>query len=155
MTGDEGNAKGQGQPDYGAIDTPDPAEKPHADWTYAERRAYIYSEWLDRGTHQLLNKSQLARQFDVRRNTIYNDLDAIAEFVEENMARHHGAETTATFKRAVAELLDEGEYKDAAQVQNMMSDWLERRGAIDKEPERKEVAAAQVDEGDLDRKSVV
>lgn len=151
---DGGNAKGQGEPDYAAIDLPDPTERPHEDWTYAERRAYIYREWLDRGSHQLLNKSQLARQFDVMRKVIYNDLDKIANFVEENMARHHGAQSTAVFQRAVSELLDEGEYKQAAQVQDMMSDWLERRGAIDKEAEKHKVARAdagdELDDEDLE-----
>lgn len=150
---DGGNAKGQGEPDYAAIDTPDPREKPHEEWTYAERRAYIYREWIDRGSHQLLNKSQLARNFDVNRRTIYNDLDRIADFVDENMSRHHGTQTTAVFQRAVAELLDEGEYKDAAQVQDMMSDWLERRGAIDKEPDEHRVAkanATELDDDDLE-----
>lgn len=142
--GDSANT--QGEPDYGAIEMPDPDEVPHEEWTYAQRRAYIYAEWLDRGTHQLINKSQVARMFDVTRDTIYNDMDHVAQFVDENMGRHHGAESTATFKAAVRELLNEGEYKDAAQVQNMLSDWLERRGAIDKEPDRAEVDVGMGDE---------
>ncbi len=143
---------GKDEPDYAAIDLPDPDEEPHSEWHWSKRRAYIYREWLDHGTHQLLNKSQLARQFDVKRDTIYKDLDRIASFVEENMARHHGAESTQVFQRVVAELLDAEEWEKAAKVQNTMSDWLERRGAIDKEPDRveKRVQAMDIDEADMD-----
>lgn len=125
------------QPDYLAMDLPD--DVPKKEWDYPERRACICREWFDAGSEGLLNKSRLARDFDVSRDTIYADLDAIAGFVEENLGDKHGAQTVAVFKRAVDELLDEGEFQKAARVQNMMSDWLERRGAIDKEADAVEV----------------
>ena len=146
----KGNSNSKEEPDYAALDLPDPDEVPHDEWHWTKRRAYLYREWLDHGTHQLLNKTQLAKQFDVTRNTIYNDLDKIAEFVEQNMARHHGAETTAVFQRVVSELIDDEEWEKAAKVQNTMSDWLERRGAIDKEPDKQQIAAEVRDSADLD-----
>jgi len=147
MTGDENNnGSGRNQPDYEALDTPDPQEEPYPEWSWAERRAYIFREWMDAGAHQLMDKSALARRFDVSRDTIYNDLDRIAGFVEESMGDRHGAETVATFQKAVKELLDEGKYKKAAEVQNMTSDWLERRGAIDRDEQSHPKVEADLDE---------
>jgi len=140
-----------GHPDYAGRDLPD--SEPYEEWGWRDRRAYIYREWMDAGTHRLVNKSALAEQFGVSRNTIYKDLDRIAGFVDDNLGEHHGAETVGVYKRAVEELLSEGEYKQAAQVQDMMGDWLERRGKVDKEPERHAIAtadAADVDEEDMD-----
>jgi len=140
-----------GHPDYAGRDLPD--SEPYEEWGWRDRRAYIYREWMDAGTHRLVNKSALAEQFGVSRNTIYKDLDRIAGFVDDNLGEHHGAETVGVYKRAVQELLSEGKYKQAAQVQDMMGDWLERRGKVDKEPERHAIAtadAADVDEEDMD-----
>lgn len=135
------------QPDYLAMDLPE--DEPMEDWGYEHRRAYICREWFDAGSEGLLNKSRLSRQFGVSRDTVYADLDAIAGFVEENLGDKHGAQTVTVFRRAVNELLDEGEFQKAARVQNMMSDWLERRGAIDKEADEVDLNHG-VDEGTMD-----
>jgi len=138
-------------PEYAARDLPE--DEPYEEWGWRDRRAYVMREWMDAGTHRLLNKTNLAKQFGVSRNTIYDDLDAVAEHVESNLGDKHGTETVNVYKRAVQELLDEEEYKKAAQVQDMMGDWLERRGAVEKEPEKHAVArqdASDVDEEDLD-----
>lgn len=124
-------------PDYAALDLPE--DKPKPEWHYSRRKAYIYRELMDRGHHRLLNKTELAAEFDVTRQTIYRDLDAIAEYVEATMAKNHASETVQVFQRCVQELLDEGEYKKAADVQSQFGEWLERRGAIDTEPEKHEV----------------
>lgn len=145
MTDRDGNTE---HPDYAALDLPD--DKPYPEWGWQKRRAYIYGEWMDAGTHRLLNKSALAEQFDVSRNTIYKDLDSVAEFVDQNLGEHHGAETVGVLKRAVQELMDEGEYARAAKVQTQMGDWLERRGAIEKEPDRMEAKVASADASEVD-----
>jgi len=145
-----------GHPDYGAVELPDPGEEPHEEWSYIERRAYLYREWLDLGTEQLINKSQIADQFGVSRDTIYKDLNRIEGFVRENLGSRHGAETAAVFKKAVKELIMRERYEKAARLQSEFSGFLEDRGAIDKEPDRLEAktvsadAADDLDEEDLE-----
>lgn len=137
VKGGTGIGGGTSHPDYAALELPD--DEPFTEWSWQHRRAYVFNEWVGAGTHGLLNKSALADQFDVSRHTIYSDLDAVAEFVDQHLGDRHGAETVNVYKKAVRELLSEGDYKDAARVQSMMGDWLERRGAVDKEPEKVEV----------------
>jgi len=140
---------------FAAVDLPcdDGQEsKPKPEWTYHERRAYIFRRWMDEGSHKLLNKSELARDFDVTRVIIYRDLDRVADSVEERLAESHGAQTKAVFEKAVAALLNQGDYKKAAKVQDMMGDWLERRGEIHKEPER--IEARQVGGEDLTEEQI-
>lgn len=121
------------EPDYAALDLPD--VEPDGDWAWQHRRSYIYRELMDVGHHGLLNKAELARKFDVSRVTIYKDLDHIAAYIEQNLGDHHTSESVAVFEKAVQELLDEGRFKEAAQVQTMMSEWLENRGELDREPD--------------------
>lgn len=137
-------------PDYGARDLPDTDDEPYEEWHAYDRRTYVLDRWTDVGTHRLLNKSRLAEQFGVSRDTIYNDIDAVAEHVDRSLGKQHGAETVNILKRAVAELLDEGEYKKAAKLQLDFGQWLADRGAIDKEPERHEVATADASDVDED-----
>lgn len=151
MTGnDKGNTLDQ--PDYGAYPLPD--DEPKEDWGWRARRAYIFREWVDVGSERGLNKSQLARDFDVKRDTIYKDLDRIAQQVEDNLGQRHEAESVNVFRKAVDELLDEGEYAKAARVQSNFSEWLENRGAIDKEPEQVDARVQRMDPSDLDEEDI-
>jgi hypothetical protein len=125
------------QPDYEQLELPD--HEQYGEWHWSHRRAYIFDELRRVGHHRLLNKTELASQFGVTRTQIYHDLDAIAEYIDENMDDRHEAEAVQVFQAAVKELLNEGEWKKAADVQAQFSEWLERRGQLDKEPEQHEV----------------
>jgi len=127
----------QEAPDYEQLELPEHDQ--HDEWHWAHRRAWLFDELMEAGHHRLLNKSEIAEQFGVTRTQIYHDLEAIAEHVEDNMTRRHESETVQVFQASVRELLDDGEFKKAADVQSQFSEWLERRGKLDKEPEEHEV----------------
>lgn len=124
-------------PDYERVEIRD---VPTSEYTQTERRAYIYRRLIAAGHHTRLNKTELAETLDVSRPTIYGDLDAIAEQIEERLGVHHKSETVAVFQKCIKELIDEGEWEKAAKTQNMMSEWLEKRGKLSKEPERHEIS---------------
>ena len=119
-------------PDYAALTLPD--DKPKPEWGWQHRRAFIHRRLMDVGHHTLLNKTELARKFDVTRKVIYDDLDRLAEYITEDFdPERHKSETIAVFDKCVAELLDEGRYKDAAKVRAQFDEWRERRGDMDRE----------------------
>lgn len=134
-------------PDYASFELPE--DTPKDEWAWQHRRAYIYRQLIDRGHHQLLNKTDLATEFGVTRKTIYDDLDKIAEYIDQEMATNHRSETVAVFQKAVKELLDEGEYAQAAKVQSQFSQWLAGQGEIDTEPQTVRVEHS-VDDEQLD-----
>lgn len=134
------------QPDFAALDLPN--DKPKEEWDWQHRRAYVYRRLIEEGHHSLINKRQLSKTFGVTRKTIYNDLDAIAEWMADQVdTEWEKSQSMLVYEKAISELIDQGDYKEAAKVRQMFDEWLEDRGELDKEPDRKEVS---VDSEDLD-----
>lgn len=130
--------------DYREIEIPDdPLEM-----NTQQRRAYIYERVKDLGHPQLIDKEQYANKFDVSRRQIYYDLDAIAEFVEEHIGEDHVMKGASVFDKAVRELVAEGQWEEAAKVLKDEAEWLEKRGAIDKEAEEHEISWREVMQSD-------
>jgi hypothetical protein len=133
-------------PDYASLDLPDHKEK--ADWEWQHRRAYVYQELIEAGHHTLVNKKALAEKFDVTRKTIYADIDKISEYMVQQIdTTWEKSQSMLVYERAIAELMDRGDFKEAAKVRKMFDEWLEDRGELDKEPERVEHS---VDDEDLE-----
>lgn len=133
-------------PDYASLDLPD--HKPKEDWEWQHRRSYVYRRLLEAGHHTLLNKRALSEKFDCTRKTIYNDLDKISEYMVNQIdTQWEKSQSMLVYERAIAELMDRGDFKEAAKVRKMFDEWLENRGEMDKEPERVEHS---VNEDDLE-----
>lgn len=110
-----------------------------SDCNTQQRRRYIYERLMDEGHQSLLDKNNLSKKLDVSLRQIYYDLDAVAEYVEETAGTHHVGRNMSVFEKAKREALREGDWKAATEILEKEAEWLENRGAIDKEPEKQEI----------------
>jgi len=70
---------------------------------------------------------------------ISRDLDDIADFVSENLGRRRDLVTESVFQRSITALLEEGEYRKAAQTVKDWNDWLTDRKELDELAEELEL----------------
>lgn len=149
-------------PNYRAIHVPEGKRNGHEEeLTYAERRAYILERLEDAGSPRLLNKSELARTFDVSRQTIYNDLEALAEWSDGGLGERETLEGEALFWRSIDQLLEDAEAlrnqgehaqaakaeKEAARVFRWCSEWRKAE-SVESILERLEDVEDRVESGD-------
>jgi len=105
-----------------------------------QRRAYIYKRVHEEGHPSLIDKVKISKELDISRRQVYYDLDVIAEFVDEHvLGGTHTGHNYTVFEKAKRELMRQGDWKGAVEVLQEEAEWLERRGAIDKEPDEVDV----------------
>lgn len=123
--------------DYDAVNIP--VEKAREDYSYVERRAEIL-ERIERAGHpNALNKSQLAREYDVSHTSIGRDFDALAEYVAANLDSHHSFIMDRVMRGAVRNLAEEGEHWKAVKAAEKWYGWLADVGVLTRTPERREL----------------
>ena len=111
-------------PDYTAVEIP--TAKPPEEFTYHERRADLLAQIRDLGHPSMINQTEAADRYGVTQQQVSKDLDRIAESVREYLVdRDHRAFTVDTVvRRAIRGLLDEGEYRKAAQTAMDLDEWI-------------------------------
>lgn len=112
------------QIDYQSLDVPE--NEQYEQWSYGQRRAYVLSEIREVGHPDLLNQSEIARQFDVDRSTISRDFDALGEYISDTLGERRELSTASVVNRCIAELIEEGEWKDAAELALKLDEWTVR-----------------------------
>jgi hypothetical protein len=133
-----------GQIDYRAIEVPN--GKDPEDMTYAERRAEILDLIERRGSPRLVNGARLAERYGCTRHNIYNDLEKLAEWADDTQGARETLEGEALYWRCIQGLLEDEEYRKAAQTLSDYHDWLrtndledllERVEALEREHEQR------------------
>lgn len=120
------------------------AEAPPAEYGTHERRADILDRVLDAGSPRAVNKSELARRYDVHRNTINRDFDRLSEHLADALDPSDvHVRVRAAFERAQQELFDSGEPREAWRVTREWASWLADVGVIETESARAEVDVTQ------------
>lgn len=114
--------------DYESTELPDNGQ--YEEWTYAQRRAYVLSEIRDVGHPKLLNQTEIAKQFDVDPSSIHNDIDVLAEYIDDTLGDRRVLTTDTVVQRSIQGLLEEGEYRKAAQTALEWSEWVAREGDL-------------------------
>jgi hypothetical protein len=110
--------------DYRAIDVPDDEEPEN--YHYTARRAELL-DLVERAGHpQLVNGARLARRYGCSRQNIYNDLDVLAEYIDETLGDRRVLTTNAVIQRCVAGLLENEEYRKAARTQLDFNEWIDK-----------------------------
>jgi len=125
--------------DYRRIEIPDDA--PPDEYSYAERRAALLERIEREGQPWTLNKSALGREYGVSHTTISNDFEALADHVAETVGDDHRLVTNSILQKCIRELLDEGEWSEAARIALKHEDWLMDIGAVERVPEKREIDA--------------
>ena len=119
---------------------PVPNDKPPDEYTWPERRSEIYNLIEEAGHPRNLERTQeqLGRRYGVSQRQISDDIEAIREYEQDRVGDDAKANTGFICQKAVRELMDDGEYKDAAELQLKYNNWLQDTGEQDKEPEKLE-----------------
>jgi len=120
---------------YWELEIPD---KPKPEYTYAERRAYLLKEAVEKGHPDLLPKTELAEEFGISRVMIWKDLNALADYISENKGKKTDFIGEVLFKGGIKENIKDGNWSEARRLFDSWSDWLERRGVKEKEPDKHE-----------------
>lgn len=109
------------EPDYGAIELP---AKPPSEYTYVERRAELLQLIEQAGHPRALHQGQLGDRYGVSQQQISKDLDRLATHIDETLGNRRALITESVFHRSISALLDEGEYRKAAQTVKDWNQWL-------------------------------
>ena len=111
------------QPDYSAVDLP---SKDPTEYSYVERRAELLQRVKEAGEPSVLNQTELADTFGVSQQQISKDLDRLATHVRDRMIdRDRRAFVVENVvRRSIRGLLDDEEYRKAAQTAMDYDDWI-------------------------------
>jgi hypothetical protein len=143
------NGPGRPIPDinYHEVEIPDPSKKPKPEWTMAERRAYILDRMIEEAGPHGINQAQIAKDFDMAKSTIHNDLQRIAEYAAESNTREFYSHLDFLFRGAIRNLTEDGEWLHAARVGKEWAEFLADRGAIAQAPKHMQLDANVKHEG--------
>lgn len=119
----ETDVESSNQPDYSAVDLP---SKDPTDFSYVERRAELLQRVKEAGEPSVLNQTELADTFGVSQQQISKDLNRLAGHVRERMIdRDRRAFVVENVvRRSIRGLLNEEEYRKAAQTAMDYDDWI-------------------------------
>ncbi|EMA44276.1 hypothetical protein [Halococcus saccharolyticus] len=110
--------------DYRTVEVPD---VPPEEYSYVERRAEVL-DLLERAGHpRAVKQADLARRYGCTRQNIHNDLDVLAEHVADNLGDRRELISEHVFHRALNGLLDDEEWRKAAQTVKDWNEWLDDR----------------------------
>lgn len=111
-----------GNVDYRAVEIPDAKDPQDYKWT--ERRAELLDLLEKRGSPRLLNGAHLAKRYGCTRQNIHHDLEKLAEWAEDTQGDRETLEGEALYWRCIRGLLENGEYRKAAQTLSDYHDWV-------------------------------
>lgn len=120
--------------DYSAIEVPE--DEDPSEYSWQARRAEILQLLEQAGHPRLLNQSRLAERYGCTRQNIHNDFNKLADHVEENLGRRRELITEHVFHRAIEGLLEDGEYRAAAQTVKDWNEWMDDHQALKELEER-------------------
>lgn len=116
-------------------------DKPYPEFTYVERRAWLYRRLRDAGhpANLEMNQRKLADMFGKSQPTICRDLQKLREY-QRTKAGDSAIETMEwVSEKTVRELASEGEWREAFKTQKEYMEWLFDMGVYEKEPDQLEV----------------
>ena len=113
---------GDDSPAYLSVEIP--TTKPPEEFSVEERRAEILESITQLGHPSRLNQTELAQRYGVSQPMIHKDLNAIADSVADRIGERHELEIQSVFRRAITGLLEEGEWRKAAQTANDYAGWM-------------------------------
>lgn len=108
-------------PDYDSISLP---AKPPADYSWQERRAELLQLIRQAGHPRSLNQSELAERYEVSQQQISKDFDRLADHVDEHLGNDRALVSEAVFQRAIRGLIEDEEWRKAAQTAKDWNEWV-------------------------------
>ncbi|MFC6823812.1 hypothetical protein [Halopelagius fulvigenes] len=111
--------------DYASAEIPE--DEAPENYSWQARRAEILRRIKEAGHPAALNQAELGREFGTSRQNINNDMDALADYVEDNLGRRRALTAKCVFDRCLEGLLEQEEYAAAARVVRNREEWLTER----------------------------
>lgn len=122
------------QIDYETVDVPD--DKTPPEYTYAERRAEILELIREAGHPRRVKQSQLAKRYDCTVPNISNDMSTLAEYFDNSLGDRRVMGTQTVLERSIEGLLEEEEWRKAAQTALEMDEWIRENKELEEMMER-------------------
>lgn len=110
--------------------------KPPSEYTYAERRAELLEQIRDLGHPSLIHRGKAADRYEVTPGQITRDLDRIADYVADSLDEKHDLGIEAVFKRSLRGLIEDEEWRKAAQTARDYDEWVRDRKQLAELEER-------------------
>jgi predicted DNA-binding protein (UPF0251 family) len=129
MTGTEEVMSGYETPAFATVDIP--TTKPPAEFSTEERRAALLRSITDLGHPSMLNQTEAAERYGVSQPMISKDLDVLADHVADRLGDRHELEIESVFRRSIRGLLEEEEWRKAAQTAGDYADWMTERSDLE------------------------
>lgn len=108
--------------DYSSVELPDiePSE-----YHYTQRRARLLQLVEEAGHPDALNQTELADRFGVSQQQISKDLDRLSAYVRDRLENRdrRGFMVDSVLQRCIREMLDEGEWRQAAKTALEYEEW--------------------------------
>lgn len=120
------SSDGRETPDYESVEIP---AKAPSEYTYHERRAELLQQVRDLGHPSMINQREAADRYGVSQQQISKDLDRIAESVREHITDEdrRAFSIDSVLRRSMQGLLNEGEYRKAAQTALDYDEWIQEQ----------------------------
>jgi len=133
-------------PDYSTVDIP---SKPPSEFTYHERRAEILQQVRDLGHPSMVHQGELAERYGVSQQQISKDLARIAESVRTHITDRDSRAFAidSILRRSIRGLLDEDEYRKAAQTAVDYDEWIREQYEAEEFAARLDRLEDAVDDG--------
>ena len=126
------------EPDYRMVNVP--TDKPPSEYTYVERRAELLQLIEEAGHPRAVSPTRLGERYGVTHSQISQDIDRLRTYIVDNIDSDTVDGITETvYQKAIKELMDNGDYKDAVKAVESWNSWLMDRGKVAKEPDKHEV----------------
>lgn len=138
--------------DYYHVDVP--SSKAPEDYEWWERRAEILDLILERGTPHGVHQQRLADRYGVSKSQISQDMDRLREHVDKTLGRSAKMTTRALYQKAIQELRDDGEYREAFEVAMEWNEWLQDIGEQETVPEKHEISG-ELETQNIEKKMLV
>jgi len=122
---------------YKDVNIPD--DKEPDEYTYHERRSELLDFAIEAGHPDMLSRKQFAERYDVNPSTITRDIQALGDEIHDDLSSDAELITSVIYRKAVRELMDQSEYREAVEIVESWNDWLEDRGEQEKVPDQVEM----------------
>lgn len=136
-------------PEYTMIPIPDEADRPMFEWSPYERRAYLLKQIMKYGHADNLPRSQrdYASDFGVSQPVVHDDIKRLRDYIAATSGRRVVSDTETVAQKAVKQLLEDEEWKQAWKVQREYTEWLFELGGdigLDRAPDKKQVESYNI-----------
>lgn len=128
--------------DYAAIEIPE--DEPPEEYHYTARRAEILEKVREAGHPRALNQRELSRRYGCTPPNIHNDLNVLAEYLDNNLGARRAFSKTV-FEKCIEELLADREWRDASRTVKEFNEFIDEYQWMENMEERLEQLEATED----------